>query len=134
MARGHLNKNWFRTHLATKSGGKHAPFVDWLCGTGAMITEGMDAGRRDRGTFRRYDADHSGTIEMDELQVAVDTYIAYSALPSSPKKRAPSPTRNESGTTPLTVGFTRTDYRKLRGQTPPVGALRTYAGLSASCR
>ena len=36
MARGHLNRNWFRTYLATKAGGKYALFVDWLCGTGTM--------------------------------------------------------------------------------------------------
>ena len=71
MARGHLNRNWFRTYLATKSGGRYAPFVDWLCGVeGARMTTDGRA-RRDRGVFRIYDADHSGTIELDELQNAV---------------------------------------------------------------
>jgi hypothetical protein len=65
IARGHLSRNWFHTYLATKSGGRYKPFVDWLCGA--------DDGhaRRDRGVFRHYDDDHSGTIEMDELQNAV---------------------------------------------------------------
>jgi hypothetical protein len=39
-----------------------------------------------------------------------------------------------SNHTPLTIGFVDTDWRRLRGRTPPVGSLRSFAGLSASCR
>eukprot|EP01043_Picozoa_sp_COSAG02_P011632 COSAG02_NODE_432_length_22440_cov_53.821315_3_plen_394_part_00 len=71
MARGHLSRNWFRTYLATKSGGRYKPFVDWLCGADDSPAPADGHAQRDRGVFRRYDEDRSGTIEMDELQNAV---------------------------------------------------------------
>ena len=71
MARGHLSRNWFRTYLATKSGGRYKPFVDWLCGADDSPAPADGHSQRDRGVFRRYDEDRSGTIEMDELQNAV---------------------------------------------------------------
>lgn len=72
MARGHLSRNWFRTYLATKSSGRYKPFVDWLCGPDNARALVGDPARRDRGVFRHYDKDHSGTIEIDELQHAVE--------------------------------------------------------------
>ena len=124
MARGHLNRNWFRTFLATKSGGKYAGFVAWLCGDPAKAKD-----RTNRGTFRQYDTDHSGTIELDELQRAVAAYIEVER--ADPAVARPKAVQTP---TPLTVGFVQTDYRRLRGTTPPAGSLRSFQGLTASCR
>mgnify|MGYP007125073083 FL=1 len=45
-----------------------------------------------------------------------------------------SPRTSKDNHTALTIGYTATDWRQLRGRTPPVGSLRSFAGLSASYR
>ena len=142
VAKGHMSLNWLRSVFATRARGKCQGFVTWLLdgsleqNAGDLSNSGSSGGggggggrssKYENSNFRRFDKDKSGTIELPELEAAIEAYGAE--LTTTEKKLPPK------RPTPLTVGVAAVDYRKLRGKTPPVGLLGSlYAGLSASSR